>query len=320
RSWTQEERQLLRQLKASGTPWAEIAKQLPNRTPAAIQVFWHYLQKKSIESPTQIGNAPSNDPALQGIDETGKEHNGSTDESRPSLQIEDLNVPELATTTAPSLAGSPDAELQSHLVASSISEAESNGLSKHASRERFSCSSKVVFDSQDSSESQQLLEASPDPQTEATTPLPEMEDKTEVHSQSKTPLARIASSPPPPGLSSHASPNADDLHPNFDAFNHRLHIIRARFESLQPDPEVYSSSSALAEDRHMQDNDLRQSNESDIGTLLEHSSIKNAESKEYPVNSTERLSSNANELGALSFQSDEPIGRSTTPITKQTSS
>ncbi|KAL9034693.1 MAG: hypothetical protein Q9180_005263 [Flavoplaca navasiana] len=70
----------------------------------------------------------------------------------------------------------------------------------------------------------------------------------------------------------------------------------------------------------MQDNDLRQSNESDIGTLLEHSSLKNAESKEYPVNRTERLSSTANELGALSFQSDEPIGRSTTPITKQTSS
>ncbi|KAL9033408.1 MAG: hypothetical protein Q9180_005961, partial [Flavoplaca navasiana] len=185
RSWTQEERQLLRQLKASGTPWAEIAKQLPNRTPAAIQVFWHYLQKKSIESPTQIGNATSNDPTLQDLDETGKEHNGFTHEPRPSLQIEDLNVPELATTTAPSLAGSPGAELNSHLAASSISEAESNELSKHASRERFSCSSKVVFDSQESSESQQILEASPDPQTKATSPLPEMDDKAEVLSQSE---------------------------------------------------------------------------------------------------------------------------------------
>ncbi|KAL8980606.1 MAG: hypothetical protein Q9205_004363 [Flavoplaca limonia] len=320
RSWTQEERQLLRQLKASGTSWAEIAKYLPNRTPAAIQVFWHYLQKKSksIESPTQVGNAPSNSPALQSLDETGKEHNVFTDESRPSLQIEDLNIPELAATTAPSLAGSPEAELKSHLASSSISEAESNELSKHASRERFSCSSKVVFDSQDSSESQQLLEASPDPQTKATSPLPEMEDKIEVHSQAEVPLARIASSPPPPGLSSHASPNADDLHPNFDAFNHRLHNIRARFEISQP--EVYSSSSALVEDHRMQDNDLRQSNESNIGTLLEHSSIKNAESKEYPVNSTERLSSTANEWGVSSFQSDESIGRSTSPITKQTSS
>ena len=321
RSWTREERQLLRQLKASGTSWAEIAKYLPNRTPAAIQAFWHYLQKKSksIESPTQIGNAASNGPALQSLDETGKEHTVFTDESRPSLQIEDLNIPELATTTAPSLTGSTEAELKSHPASSSISEAESNELSKHASRERFSCSSKVVFDSQNSSESQQLLEASPDPQTTVMSPLPEMEDKTEVHSQSDVPLARIASSPPPRGLSSHASPNADDLHPNFDAFNHRLHNIRARFESSQPDPEVYPSSSALVEDHRMQDNDLRQSNESNIGTLLEHS-IKNAESKEYPVNSTERLSSTANEWGVSSFKSDESIGRSTTPITKQTSS
>ncbi|KAL8894145.1 MAG: hypothetical protein Q9192_004577 [Flavoplaca navasiana] len=320
RSWTQEERQLLRQLKASGTPWAEIAKQLPHRTPAAIQVFWHYLQKKSIVSPTQIGNAPSNDPALQGLDETGKEHDVLTDESRPSLQIEDLNVLELATTTAQSHAGSPDAELKSHLASSLISEAESNELSKHASKGKFSCSSKVVFDSQDSSESQQILEVSPDPQTRAASPLPEMEDKAEVLSQSEVPLARIVSSPPPPGLASHASPNADDLHPNFDAFNHRLHNIRARFESLQPEPEVYSSSSALAEDHRTQNNDLRQSNESNIGTILEHSPIKLAESKEHPVNSTKRLSSTANESGASSFQSDESVGRLTTPITKQTSS
>ncbi|KAI4267135.1 MAG: hypothetical protein LQ337_008493 [Flavoplaca oasis] len=318
RPWTQEERHLLRQLKASGKSWAEIAKQLPNRTLGAIQVYWYSLQKKSIESPTQLDNASSDDPALQSPDQTSNDHNVFTNESRPSSQVKDLCASELATTRAPGLAASPDAELRSHLASSLLSEVDLFELSKHAPGEKILCSGKVVPDSQDSPEPQQSLEANPNPQTQATSPLPDMENGIEFLLQSEVPLARIASSPPPPGSSSHASPNANDLHPNFDTFNHRLQNIRARFGSLHPDPEVSSSSSALAEDHRMQDNDLHQSNESHIGTLLEHPSNRIAESKEHPVNTTESSSSTANESDASSFQSDESIERLTTPITMQT--
>ncbi|KAL8895369.1 MAG: hypothetical protein Q9192_003676 [Flavoplaca navasiana] len=115
RPWTQQEQDLLRQLKASGTSWKEIERQLPNCASAAIQMFWSRSKKSIIESSTPAGNTLYND-FLQGLDETGGGQNIFTSQSRLSLEVEDLDTPELPAITATSRARSPKAELERQLA------------------------------------------------------------------------------------------------------------------------------------------------------------------------------------------------------------
>ncbi|KAL9032729.1 MAG: hypothetical protein Q9180_006338 [Flavoplaca navasiana] len=127
RPWTQQEQELLRELKASGTSWKEIERQLPNRASAAIQMFWSRSKKSIIESSTPTGNTPSND-LLQRLDETSGGQNVFTSESRLSLEVEDLDTPELPPVTPTSRARSPKAELESQLALSLVPEAQSGEL------------------------------------------------------------------------------------------------------------------------------------------------------------------------------------------------
>ncbi|KAL8983299.1 MAG: hypothetical protein Q9205_002427 [Flavoplaca limonia] len=124
RPWTQQEQELLRRLKASGTSWKEIGQQLPNRASAAIQMFWSRSKKSFIESSTPTCNTPSNNP-LQNLGATSDSQNVATSNPRLLVEVEELDTPALSTATALSPARISKAELKSQLASSLIPEAQS---------------------------------------------------------------------------------------------------------------------------------------------------------------------------------------------------
>ncbi|KAL8653844.1 MAG: hypothetical protein Q9226_003682 [Calogaya cf. arnoldii] len=311
-SWTQDERQLLRQLKASGLAWAEVEKQLPNRTPAAIKMFWCSLKKKSEVSPSQNGSNPSDRPLSQSLGDASNKNDISMDTSNRPLQAKELD-----TSTAPSLAAKSDAELEDDLASLLVPEFQPTKSSAHAPKETVFPSNTIIPDSQDCLETQQAQEQSSDPQTDVLASRPTLEDGREDFFLPEVSIGTVASLPLP-GSSSHTSPDAGIGNPKAYACDRRLQCVQTLCDTLQPDHEAYALSSALTESHGAYNDDLRQSEEWTIYASTENSADIPARSAEYLVRDVERSFGSGNESSAPSAPFDDPVERLTTPNMTQT--
>ncbi|KAI4280022.1 MAG: hypothetical protein L6R38_004783 [Xanthoria sp. 2 TBL-2021] len=303
--WTLEERQVLRQLKFAGLPWVEIEKRLPNRTSGAIQMFWSSLQKKPSESPLQSGSVPSDGLLLQSLGDIGNGNDVLTNRSNRPLQAEELDTPAAANLAR------HDAELEEDLASLLVSESKPDGSSTHPPKETVFCSDTVIPDSQDSLGTPQVLEQSPDPQTDTLTYHPGLESGRNDPFLSEKSSTGTVAGPLLPALSSHTSPNATNQDPKVYTCDHRLQYLQTLCDNLQPAPEAYPPSSALTDRHFIQNDDLRRSKEWNINASSENSSNKADRSMEHLVKDVDGISCSGNESsGPL----DDSVGRLTTHI------
>ncbi|KAL8852910.1 MAG: hypothetical protein Q9221_002286 [Calogaya cf. arnoldii] len=311
-SWTPEERELLRQLKASGLVWGEIEKQLPSRTPAAIKMFWCSLKKKSEEPSSQNGNIPSDRPLSQSLGDASDMNEVSTDKSNRPLQVKESD-----TSTAPSLAGKPDAELEDDLASLLVPEFQQTESSAPAPKGTVFPSNTIIPDSQDSLETQQTQKQSSDPQTDVLASSPTLENGREDFLLPEVSVG-TATSLPLPGSSSHTSSDVGIGNLKAYACDQRLQCVQTLCDTLQPDHEAYALSSALTESHGAHNEGLRQSEERTIYTSTENSADEPTRSTEYLVKDAERSSFSGKELSAPSAPFDDLVGRLRTPNMAQT--
>ena len=305
--WTPEERQLLCQLKLAGSAWVEIEKQFPSRTLGAIQVFWHSFQKKCNESPTQSGSVASDGPPLQSFGDADNENDVLTNQSDRPLQARELDTP------APSiLARTPDIELED-------GPAKLNGSSPHPPKGTGFRSDRIIPDSQDSLDTLQVLEQSPEPQIDALTSNPGPDNGRKGSLQSEVSSIGIVADPPLSGLSSHTSPNASDLHPtvsNGDKNIQPLQIVHDKLQANRPAQPPFSTST---ESHCMQKDDLLRSKKWNSNVASKDSSNEAARSKEHLMKDIDGTSCSGNETSAPLLPLEDSVGRFRTHIKTITS-
>ncbi|KAL8998219.1 MAG: hypothetical protein Q9169_002704 [Polycauliona sp. 2 TL-2023] len=308
--WTQEERELLLQLKTSGSPWAEIERRLPNRTPAAIHMFWCTLKKKSNESPTQGGNEPSDGLQSQNLEASGDMENIIIDDSMLSLQAMDVDAPQLAATPAPCLASSSDAEFDDDLASIMISDPKLKELSPPAPKDLVLCLDRIIPDSQDSEETTQVLEQNPEPQIDALISYKEPENELKDPNLPELSLTEPAASPSPLDCSSSPPLNASSS----EALLSRLECLEKRNDQLESDRTALSASLTLTQCPGMQSDGLCELKERDNHTSSEGSLRDIAESTEHLGQGMDTSSCSGNESNAPSGCSDGCGTSVTTPI------
>lgn len=305
--WTPEERQLLYQLKLAGSAWIEIEKQFPSRTLGAIQVFWHSFQKKCNGSPIQSGSVPSDGPQLQTLGDADNENDVLTNQLDRPLQARELDTP------APSiLAGTPDIELED-------GPAKPNGSPPHPPKETGFRSDTIIPDSQDSLDTLQVLEQSPDPQIDALTSNPGLDNGRKDSLQSEVSSIGIVADPPHPGLSSHTSPNASNLHPtvsNGDKNIQSLQIVHDKLQAARPAHPPFSTST---ESHCMQNDALLRSKKWNPNVASKDSSNEATRSKEHLMKDIDGTSCSGNETSAPLVPLDDSFGRFRTHIKTVTS-
>ncbi|KAL8734130.1 MAG: hypothetical protein Q9166_001615 [cf. Caloplaca sp. 2 TL-2023] len=152
KSWTPEEKQLLRQMKGSGKPWAEISKQFPNRTTGAIQIQWSTLQKKSDQALFEKSSLQSDKSLLPRLEKAGHEH---------SVRTKHTSDHQLQTTLPDALAasccsGNSDTELEADSTPVTQIESYANESPSHEPKQKTFHFGITVPDSQETAESQQL--------------------------------------------------------------------------------------------------------------------------------------------------------------------
>ncbi|KAI4220467.1 MAG: hypothetical protein LQ349_008080 [Xanthoria aureola] len=305
--WTPEERQLLCQLKLAGSAWIEIEKQFPSRTLGAIQVFWHSFQKKCNKSPTQSGSVPSHGPPLQSLGDADNENDVLTNQSDRPLQARELDTP------APSiLARTPDIELED-------GPAKPNGSPPHPPKETGFRSDTIIPDSQDSLDTLQVLEQSPEPQIDALTSNPGLDNRRKDSLQSEVSSTGIVAGPPLPGLSSHTSPNTSNLHPTVFIGDKNIQSLQTIHDKLQADRPAHPPFSTLTESHCMQNDDLLRSKKWKPNMSSKDSSNESARSKEHLMKDMDGTSCSGNEPSAPLAPLDDSVGRFRTHIKTITS-
>ncbi|KAL8858032.1 MAG: hypothetical protein Q9178_005493 [Gyalolechia marmorata] len=218
--WTQEEIQLLRQLKQSGKEWIDISTHLPSRTPAAIQAFW--IRKRTNESPTRSRNIPSNRPLLPSPKEVMDTNDILTNNSNQPLQTEEPDT--LAASSYPEY---PDAELEDD------SKSESNRPSPHESQKTMGHSNIASPDSQGSRETQQVRELAPGSQREALNSQAWRENRQDDTFQCQVSPTGEVVNPLLIGSSSDTSPDVSDEHFKIYTFSQRLQRMQAVSDEMR---------------------------------------------------------------------------------------
>ncbi|KAL8928719.1 MAG: hypothetical protein Q9172_000782 [Xanthocarpia lactea] len=218
--WTQEEIQLLRQLKQSGKAWIDISTHLPSRTPAAIQAFW--IRQGTNKSPTRSRNIPSNRPLLPSPKEVVDTNDMLTNNSNQSLQTEEPDT--LAASSYPEY---PDAELEDD------SGSESNKPSPHESQKTMGHPNILPPDPQGSRETQQVRELAPGSQREALNSQAWRENRQDNTFQSEVSPTGEVVNPLPIASSSDTSPGVSDEHSKIYTFSQRLQRMQAVSDEMR---------------------------------------------------------------------------------------
>ncbi|KAL8774857.1 MAG: hypothetical protein Q9209_000796 [Squamulea sp. 1 TL-2023] len=243
--WTQSEIQLLQDLKNSGKKWAEIQKQLPNRTSGAIQMYWSTSRKKANETASRNGNVTSGGSLLHSSEDTGNENDIPMIKSNRLLQagISD-------TLSASNLSGNPDAELEVDLASLLVPESESNESSLHDTQKTISPSNVVIPDSQDATEPQQLPEQSPVLQTEVLNSHPWCHNGQDNTALSQVcPIGTVVN---PVSVCSTSNTSLDGSNMEH-TFRNQPNKTEALFDQLRQDlPEADTPSSASTDSRSTQ--------------------------------------------------------------------
>ena len=299
--WTQEEIQLLRQLRQSGKGWKEIYNWLPSRTPAAIQTFWC---KRTNESPTRSRNIPFNGPLLPSPKEVGSANNIFTNNSNRPLQIEEPD-----TLVASSYPGNPDAEVKDD------SESESNRPSPHESQKTIGHSNIICPDSQGFRETQQVMELAPCSQREALSSQPWRENKHDNTFQSQVSLTGGVGNPLLVASSSDTSPDVSDEVLKIYSLSQRLqHMQAVSDEMRQVVPRACGNPPVLTEDHSAQNNDPPQIMQRIIDAPLDQNPASGAaKSMEHLVMNMEDSPCSGNFLSAPSAPLHNPVGCLITP-------
>ncbi|KAL8909821.1 MAG: hypothetical protein Q9171_004878 [Xanthocarpia ochracea] len=300
--WTQEEIQLLRQLKHSGKAWIEISNHLPSRTPAAIQAFW--TRKRTHESPTRSRNIPSNRSLLPSPNEVRDTNSIFTNNSNQPLQTEEPD-----TLVASSYPGNPDAELEDD------SGSESNRPSPYKSQKTTGHTNTVSPDSQGSKETQRVMELAPGSQREALSSQPWQENGQDNTFQSQVSPTGEVVNPLLVGSSSDTSPDVSDEHFKIYALSQRLqHMQALSYEMRRAVPRACGPPPVLTEDHCAQNNDPPQLMQWIIDAPLDQTPVSGAaKSMEHLVTDIEDSPCSGNFSGAPSAPLHNPVGCLITP-------
>ncbi|KAL8779341.1 MAG: hypothetical protein Q9213_006984 [Squamulea squamosa] len=248
--WTRSEIELLQDLKTSGEKWTEIRKQLPNRTSAAIQMYWSTSRKKAKQTVIRNGDVSSGESVLHSSENTGNENDILMLISNRLLQAEVSD-----TLSASKLSRNPDAELEVDLASLLVPESESDSCIRD-SQKIISLSEVVIPDSQDSTEPQQLPEQSPDLQTEALNSHPRFDNRQDNTAPSQASPIGTVVNPVLVGSSFDTSPDASNME---HTFSRQHNHTQAPLDQLRKDLSGADAPSlVLTESRPLQCCDSRQ--------------------------------------------------------------